>query len=192
MKKIILLFLMITSILSCKKENTLVRKKKTSNISFHDTILRLNNVERSTTKEIYLTENLAKHTLYKYFKNKGYLIESELKGDFSELELPEYKRKKSIDFVAFFKVNLNGKIKNDAIISYYNCEPYENGHCVQPHKAVIIDTKDGFKITNEEFLPTNFVIDSAKNENGKTFIYSYDFECANNKIKKYYRIEIEK
>jgi hypothetical protein len=121
---------------------------------------------------------------------------SQEKGYFRSDKIPEIIKKEdedkfAVDFDTTYLVNLNNNKYNDAIISFWLKPPWACGHCWQPHKAIISDTDTGYKISNEEFIPTNFAIDSVINENNKIVIYGYDYDCGNHKVLNKLRIKIE-
>ena len=185
MKNSIIIVAIVFVFLSCKKEE--ISKEVTEkSSSFKDSVLTI--LPKNTNKlQQTLTEELAIQTLNKYFKNKGYLIQSEIEGHIEVLELPENKNKKSISFSAFFPFKDN----KSAVITYYNCFPFQSGHCVQPHNAIISNSEKGFTISNEDFLPPNFSIDSINSFNKKTVIYAVDYNCALHEITNNYKIEVK-
>lgn len=180
MKKLILLSFLL--FLFCNKEKQIVMSEK---IIYKDSALTIFDFVVNP-KSISLNSEKAKSILYQHFKQKGFLIESEL--DFAKYnpEEKEYFGKKAIDFLEIKFIN-----ESASIVKYYNCEPFENGICVQPHYAIIANTIEGDKIVHENFLPNNFILDSIKKEKGKLFLYGYYFECANKKKLQSYRIEIK-
>ena len=93
--------------------------------------------------------------------------------------------------VEIYLTELNGSKSADAIITYWLTPPYASGHCWQPHKAIILDTDNGYRITNEEFIPDNFAIDSVLNKEGHVTIYGYDYDCGDHKVLKYIRARIK-
>lgn len=185
MKNSIVIVAIVFVFFSCKKDEiTKEITEKPSN--FKDSVLTI--LPKSENKlQQTLTEELAIQTLNKYFKNKGYLIQSEIEGHSEVLELPKNKDKKSISFSAFFPFNAN----KSAVITYYNCLPFQSGHCVQPHNGIISNSDKGFTISNEDFLPTNMAIDSVVTVNEKTFIYAVDYNCVQHKVMNNYKIEVK-
>lgn len=184
----IILFIIPFFLLSCNERPKIVLAK--SNFDFKDSIIyiKFNNSNYSGSD---LNQDLAKKILFEHFKRKGFLLQSDLKGDFSELENPKTKGKKCIDFIGIENFNLNNNQKKDAVVSYYNCEPYLNGNCVLPEKAIISDTDNGYKLINENFIPSDFSIDSIINSNNRIFFYCNKWDCQNHKKIKFYRIELK-
>jgi len=180
MKKIVLFSFLI--LLSCCKRKEI---KLTQNKTYRDSTLLILNFDANTKRNV-LDEEKAELILNKHFKKKGFLIESELNFETFNPELKENLGKKAIDFLEIKPLN-----NSATIVKYYNCEPFENGNCVQPHYSIIANKMKGYEIINEDFLPNNFTIDSVKNEKGKPYIYGYYFECANKKKLKSYRIAVK-
>lgn len=180
MKKLLIFSLLV--FLSCKKEKQIIKPEKNT---YKDSILTIFDFH-ANLKPNNLSSEKAKLILNQHFKQKGFLIESEL--DFAKYnpEEKEYFDKKAIDFLEIKPIN-----DSATIVKYYNCEPFENGTCVQPHYAIIANTIYGNKIIHEDFLPKNFVLDTIKRDKGKLFLLGYYFECANKKKLQSYRILIK-
>jgi len=179
--------------LSCRKQSIdenskiitekkiLKRPFKNDSLEFLDSTIVLSKINNSYSQIKNLTEKEAKKCLYKYFKNKGVITHDELKGDLSEPE-----GTLCVDYDTIYK--LKSSKFSGAIITYWLAPAYTNGHCFQPSRAIISYTKKGFKITNESFIPEKFIIDSV-GEN--LSFYGYDFECANNKILRHFKITLK-
>jgi hypothetical protein len=165
------------------------QKVANDTLSTFDTTIVLSNIITSEYSGINLTDTLAKRVLYNYFKKKGY-YSSENLPDIAQLT--ENDNKLSVDYTSIFIADFNNNTKNDAVITYWLTPPYANGHCWQPHKAVMVDTDNGYKITNEEFMPTNFAIDSIKKVNDQLTIFGYDYDCSNQKSLRKLRIKLTK
>lgn len=158
-------------------------------ITFDTTII-LSDIPTSKNKSINLTDTLAKQILYAHFKKKGYYTSENL-PDLDRLTKRE-RTKLSVDYTSIFIADFNNNSQNDAVITYWLTPPYANGHCWQPHKAIIVDTDNGYKITNEDFIPTNFAIDSIKKVNDQLTLFGYDYDCANEKTLKRLKIRLTK
>jgi len=130
-----------------------------------------------------LSTSIAKNILYNHFRSKGYLIQEELKGISETDEL-----KTCVTYDTIYKVNNK---TSSAVISYWLAPPYSSGHCYQPSKAIIVDTDKGYKITNEEFIPTSFTIDSISMIDCYPIIFCYDFDCGEDKVIKKIRIKLK-
>lgn len=154
---------------------------KKDSLAFLDSTIVLSKINNSHFGIKNLTEKEAKKCLYKYFKNKGVITHDELKGDLSEPE-----GTLCIDYDTIYR--LKSKKISGAIITYWLAPAYTNGHCFQPSRAIISYTQKGFKITNEDFIPEKFIIDSV-GEN--LSFYGCDFECANNKILRHFKITLK-
>ncbi len=154
-----------------------------------DTTIILTKIVKSNFNGNNLSDSIAKKILYTYFKNKGYYNSDNL-PDLDKLTDAD-NNKLSVSFNEIFITELNGNKNDDAIISYWLTPPHANGHCWQPHKAIILDTDKGYTITNEDFIPDNFAIDSVLNKEGQVTIYGYDYDCGNHKVLKYIRARIK-
>jgi hypothetical protein len=184
MKKIIL-FLAIATLVSCKKETVATQIIKPETPIYKDTILNLK-IDANLDNKTILTDTIARQTLNKYFKSKGFMLQSEVDEDLNISRLPQNKNKNVIAFLEL--KSFNNQI---GILSYFNAAQGAVGHCVQPHCAIISNSENGIAISNEDFLPTNFKIDSIKIIDNKHIIYSNDYDCYNNKSLKKYRIELK-
>lgn len=186
MKTFILFLLTLITIVSCKRTES--NTQNTPEVIYSDTVINLSKFSYQNDLD-NLDSIKAKKVLYDYFKSKRYLIEDELDFELYEPESPKNYGKKAIDYIGISKFKF--KNKPIAIIRYYNCEPFINGSCVEPHYAIILNAQSGYKISNEEFLSPHFRIDSIKNINDNSLIFGYNFECANKKILKRYRVELK-
>lgn len=182
MKNIVIIVAFATTLFSCKKTESKIIEKTSS---FQDTIVEVDFKEIIENQNV-LSTDVAIKTLNKYFKSKGFLIQSEIDKDLNIPRLHENEGKNVIEFSEVFLFT-----NHFGIISYYNAKPGAIGHCVQPHLAIISNTENGFLISNEEFLPPNFIIDSLKTENKKPVIYSRDYNCYNSIFLKNYRIKLK-
>ena len=182
MEKKIIILISYLLLISCNQRK---KNETNNNLLINDSII---NISKSIKYDLKIDSTKAISTLNEYFKNKGFLIQKEL--DFSNFdpELRENIGKKAIDFLDLKK----GKVKNleIGIITYYSCEPFENGHCVEPHYAIIGKTEKKIEILNEDFINHTFVIDSIKNDKLNSIIYGYYYQCQNGIKLKNYRIEL--
>ncbi|MEI7594819.1 MAG: hypothetical protein WCK02_03650 [Bacteroidota bacterium] len=153
-----------------------------------DTTVLVKGVFPSKYRGPNLSLKLAKKILYEYFNKKGIYNSDNIPSIIEDSDTSAL----SVDFDTIYKVNLNGNKFEDAIITYWLALPYSSGHCLQPLRAVIIDTDNGYTITNEEFIPDRYIIDSVKNSSSGNYIYGYDYECANDKVLRKLRIKIIK
>lgn len=140
-----------------------------------DTTITLKNVVSSGNyKGKKLTEKLAEKALYKYFALKGgytrkNVPDSLLNDDGDEPMIIEYD--------TIYTMNLNGDKYEDAIITYW-WGPYSlNGHCVQPHYAVVTNSNANYEISNEDFLSEDFYIDSTRIVGSQNLIFGKFSNC---------------
>lgn len=169
-------------ILSCenknlsKADNTIIDSissvKDHDSISVIDTIIVLKK-DVTSFKERVLTSKIAKSILYNHFRKKGYLIQEELKG---------ISKNNESEICVLYDTIFKLKNSSSAIISYWLSPPYSSGHCFQPSKAIIINTDNGYKITNEDFIPTSFAIDSVKTISNNDIIFGYEYDCVEDNV----------
>ncbi|MBL7837985.1 MAG: hypothetical protein JNM67_10745 [Bacteroidetes bacterium] len=155
-----------------------------------DTTVFLTDIVKSNYTGQNLTSDYAKKILYSYFKSKGYHTSDNLPDDFSNLIESDYD-KLNITYDTIFTTDLNGNPNLDAIITYWVAPPLASGHCWQPHKAIILDTDKGYKITNEEFMPDNFAIDSVITKEQSVIVYGYYYDCVNQEILRNMRVKLK-
>ena len=116
--------------------------------------------------------------LYKYFKNQGALPRNEIK-DYSKGNL-------CIDYDTIYNLKSSGAYI--AIIRYWLKPVDLNGTCVQPNIAIISRSKRGLEITNEEFVNSDFGIDSI---DVNQIVYGYKYDCSEHKVLKNYKLKLE-
>jgi hypothetical protein len=167
--------------------------KKISNsdkLSVLDTTIMLSGIPISKYHGADLTDSLAKVILYSYYKKKGYFNSDNFPdlGKLTDKETDEL----VVDYDTMFVINMNDNEHIDAVITFWITPPGANGQCWQPHKAIIVDADDGYKITNEEFIPTNFAIDSIVKLNGQLVLFGSDYDCADHKTLRALRITLIK
>lgn len=188
-----IILLTVLLIVSCDNKMAIKQGLTTSkqnlseieNIKTIDTTIVLKGIEESNYNGKNLTDSIAKEILYIYYNNKG-LYNTENLPPAEKLTDSDI----IVDFYKIYLAELNSSKLDDAIITYWLKPPFINGHCWQPHKAIISDTDKGYIITNVDFIPDNFTINSVLNQEGQTTIYSYEYDCSNNQILKYIKIKI--
>ncbi len=162
---------------------------KADQIETLDTIIKLSEIKHSNHQGASLTEDYAKKILYKHFAAKGFFTSDNLP---SMEELTENDNEKlSVEYKGIFIAGLNNNEKLAAVITYWLTPPYASGHCYQPHKAIILDTGTGYIITNEEFIPENYLIDSLNTKHGLVTIFGYYYDCVNHTVVKKLKIGIK-
>ena len=186
-KKNLIMLTLATTLFCCtniqqKKE---LKTKPDTVETIHDTIIKIV-LLKQIENQIVVTNEMAANTLHKHFKSKGLLIQSEIDSNLNLPRLPENTGKNVIEFVG-----VNWFSNEIGVIYYYNAPVGAVGHCVQPHNAIISNSENGLTISNEEFIPTNFSIDSVKIIDNKHIIYAIDYDCYNKVVLKKYRIEIK-
>ena len=126
-----------------------------------------------------LTKIKAKSILYKHFISKGYLTDDFVAQrlvlndtDADNLSVTFDTKYSDLFFIS------NGS-RSFAVVTYWLAPPLASGHCFQPHKAIIIKTVSGYKITNEDFIPDRFSIKHITSAKGGVIMEVSDYECAN-------------
>ncbi len=179
--KNLILILAIVAFVSCKKETVAIQVSKPETSVYKDTILNLK-IESNLGNKTILTDTIAQQTLNNYFKNKGFMLQSEVDVDLNIPRLPQNKDKNVIAFDTLLVIN-----NHSGIVSYWNAKPNAVGHCVQPHHAIIVADAGNFKIISEDFLDSTFALDSIKNN----VVFGYSYNCAMDKIIKKYTFTIK-
>ena len=173
------------------KDSAVVNKAEdTNSLSTFDTTIFLSGISSSKYIGIDLNDSVAKNVLYNHFRLKGLLTSDNL-PNIAKLTKKD-KANLSVEFTSIFKTNLNNNKYSDAVITYWLTPPYAIGHCWQPHKAIITDSDTGYQITNEEFIPDNYAVDSILTVKGQVTILGYDYDCGNNKTLKNFKVRLAK
>lgn len=173
-----------------KDSAVVIKAVDTNSLSTLDTTIFLSSISNSKYNGIDLNDSIAKNVLYNYFMKKGLLTSDNL-PNIAKLTKKD-KANLSVEFTSIFKMNLNNNKYTDAVITYWLTPPYANGHCWQPHKAIITDTDTGYQITNEEFIPDNYAVDSISTVKEQIIILGYDYDCANKKTLKNLKVRLAK
>ncbi|MFN4316181.1 MAG: hypothetical protein ACK4E0_17975 [Chitinophagaceae bacterium] len=154
-----------------------------------DTTIILTSLTRTNYTGPALTNSLAKKILFSYFESKDYFTSDNLADSANLTGLDADKL--SVTYDTIYTVDLNGNESLDAVISYWLTPRGASGHCWQPHKAVISDTDKGYRITNEEFIPENFAIDSIVTKDHIVTIYGYEHDCGDHEVLRNFRVRID-
>jgi len=188
--KIFYTLIMILAFSNCKDQisssstssvfkKSMIEQSQVTALPYLDTTIALADIKDIDSDNRNLTEKEAEGFLYKYFRIKGVLNRS----DFKVNALNDAERI-CVDYDTIYKIQTNKF--SGAVISYWLGPCDLNGHCFQPTKAIIIATKNGYKISNEEFIPTNFAIDSTVKSN----IYGYDYECGRRGVIRHFKVTL--
>ncbi len=176
-------FLISCNSRTSKEHNNTPRSFESSeeyNIPVKDTTIFLDGITTSGYHGQDLTESMAKNILYTHFQERGF---------YTEYAKPSFEKFRDVDnyipcaeYARIFFVDLNGNKKRDAVISYWFDPAYTNGHCVQPHYAIIADTDKGYQVTDKEFIPPSFILDSIAVNRQQVVIHCKEYECANKRV----------
>jgi hypothetical protein len=124
-----------------------------------------------------ITKEISAEVLYKHFQSKGYYIQDKLSpSDTDTLDASRL----SVSFCDIVSLGNN----RNYLILYWIAMPFESGHCIQPHKAILANGSKGYYITNEDFIPLTYTIDSLKEQNGNAVIISSDYDCVDREVKR--------
>jgi hypothetical protein len=143
-------------------------------------------VRKSNYSGPQLTREIATEIIDSYFtKQNAYTKET----------VPEIVRdsdvnKLVVEFDTIYFTNLNNNKYPDAIVQYWLDPIGANGTCVLPHKAIISDTDSGYKLTDRDFIPINYCIDSVSDISDSVFMFGYFYDCGNKKILRQLRISL--
>lgn len=173
------------------KDTSLTYKESSVNqISILDTTVKLVGIKKSKYNNVELNDSIAKKTLYDHFMKRGFWTADNL-PNVSNIQTG-HEKKLCVEFASIYKVDLNNNNSSDAVITYWLTPPHAVGNSWQPHKAIIMDTDTGYTISNEEFIPCNYAIDSLIIVNKQIIICGYKYEFDENKISKTLRIRLSK
>lgn len=87
-------------------------------------------------------------------------------------------------------IEVKEKKNYTAIVSYWLKPPFASCHCWRKHYAIITNTNFGYTITNEEFLPESFNIESIMVKDRESILYCYDYDCAEHKELNHYKMTL--
>lgn len=190
MKSLAFIFILIIAA-SCK--NTY--KINSNNYKYNDTLIFVDSLDFLTTEnKMVLTNETAHAILLDYFKNKRdyypeeiMTLDSLMAHDFDDDHMPM-----CIGFDTLYKTKLNNDDVLDGIVSYWDMPCGASGTCYLPQKAIIVSISDKYYITNTDFIPNNYSIDSIRQDKAFTYIYGNEFDCANHTIIRSYKARIKK
>ncbi|MEI7595747.1 MAG: hypothetical protein WCK02_08380 [Bacteroidota bacterium] len=140
-----------------------------------------------------LNSKIAEVVLKKYIVKQGFLT-------YDSLGLPENPTEKDYEKIydqlvfsldTIYIVNFKSVVKNFAVVSYYLTPYMASSHCFLPYKALIINSDRGFIVTNEDFIPDNYIIERVENFDNNIVIYCYEYFCYENEIIRYLRIKLD-
>jgi hypothetical protein len=166
--------------LRIKKSPPAEQATKTVAPSLDTTIVLLPRSNRLNLPKKQITENEAEILLYQYFKRKGVLPQTELNHSQTG---PDEKLIIRYDTIYKFRT----KRLSGAVISYWLGPADLNGHCFQPSKAIILPVGGRYRVSYENFIPSNFAIDSSKGSS----LYGYDYECGGRGVLKTFKITLQ-
>ncbi len=155
------------------------KRSDTDTLYSLDTTIMIQDIPISTYQGDELNDSIAKAILFSYYKKKGYANSENLSHQGRHVDIKDDEL--VIDYDKIFVADINDNRRTDAIITFWMSPSHASGHCWQTHKALIVDTDHGYEITNEEFIPTNFTIDSVVKSNGRLTLFGYDYDCENHK-----------
>ncbi len=118
-----------------------------------DTSIVIHNIPNIKIKYDF-SENEAKDFLYLHYKKQGVKNESELK-----LNPKSYNDELIIAYDTIYKLESE---KSIAVIQYWKAPASASGEVILPHHAIISKNQKGLNITNKDFIPLNFFIDSVR------------------------------
>lgn len=147
-------------------------------LPFLDTSIAVKAVADINSRNITLQE--AEQYLYQHFSKRGVIKRSDYKADSLV-----YRETMCVAFDTLY--NIRSSAFSGGIICYWLGVCDLNGHCFQPSKAVIVRTKNGFKISDEDFIPSSVNIDSIM----RKFIYGYEYDCSARRTVRQIKIQLK-
>ena len=154
------------------------KRSLTDSLPFLDTVIMLAHADNSNFSNRNLNQLEAEKCLYSYFRSKGIFTrerQNKLKTNNEQL---------IVDYDTIYRVR-TAKFSG-AVISYWLGPADLNGHCFQPRKAIIRHTLRGYKVTDENFIPISFSVDSVVTSN----IYGYVYDCGGKGIVRHFKINL--
>ncbi|HRI20351.1 MAG TPA: hypothetical protein PLA68_05335 [Panacibacter sp.] len=162
------------------RKDTSTESTEMAALPFLDTAIVIFGSGDQPIRNVKVTNRQAKTYLYKYFKRKDILPREEINA---KTDNAGDRLCVSYDTV----YNIHTKNNSGAIVSYWLGPADLNGHCFQPSKAVIQKINNEYTISNEDFIPSNFAIDSSSG----SFLYGYDYDCGGGSILRGFRITLK-
>jgi hypothetical protein len=154
--------------------------KKGELFPFLDTAIHLNVLKGQYGFNVPITDVKARNALYKYFEAKGMLRRQDMENSQDSVN-----NGMSIEYDTIY--HIKGGKYGGAVVSYWIGPSDLNGHCFQPSKAFIQTTTDSHLVSNENFIPPNFALDSSSG----SYIYGYDYDCGGRGVVRRFRIALE-
>jgi len=164
---------------SKRKQSPAKDNFQTDSRPFLDTLIVLTQLNNSNFDNSSLTQKKAMACLYSFFKDKGILSRHE------QSKHKKYEERLCVDYDTIYEIQT--RKFSGAVISYWLGTIDLNGHCFQPQKAIIRHTQNGYKITDQNFVSTNFAIDSTLVSN----IYGFDYDCGGKGVLRHFNITLK-
>lgn len=144
-----------------------------------DSIINLGIHESILTEFCEFNNSEAIKYLLKYFKHRGILPRKDVKIN------THGNSKTCISYDTIHKFAANRFC--GGIISYWLGPADLNGHCFLPSHSVIQLTENGYKISNVNFIPSNFILDSIQ----ETILYGFIYDCGRSESKRPFKITLK-
>jgi hypothetical protein len=144
-----------------------------------DSVINLPTGNFDPNENTTVTQEEAERQLYSHFKRKGIFSRSEW-----QLKSTSSLKDQMVDFDTVY--NLHSQQLSGAVISYWLGTVDRNGHCFQPQKALLLNTRSGYKVAKEQILPPDFIIDSVS----EATVYGYEYECGGKGVIRQFRLSL--
>ncbi len=151
-----------------------------------DTTIILSGINSSKYKGPNLSEKLAIKTLFSHFEKKGLYTDGNLPDNIEGTDETVV-----VSYDTILVLNLNGNKYDDAIISFWLVPHGANGSGFKPHYAILSDIDGGYKISNEEFIPEMFSIDSVVLNGSQNLLYGKDHSYGNRENARRFTIKLK-
>ncbi len=153
---------------------------KAQSLPFLDTVIQLKVFKAQRGFNVPIPNDKAKKAFYKYFKTQGILPRQDVK-----ISQDGVNNKLCVDYDTIYQIK--SEMYDGAVVSYWTGTPDLNGHCFQPSRAFIQATTTGYVLSNENFIHSDFAIDSSFG----CYIYGYDYDCGGKGVVRRFRITLK-
>jgi len=156
--------------------------------TFLDTLLvvdSLNFLQKGTYDGLF--DGVASDAVEEYFNKLGYYQEKDSATVDWENDIIM-----SAGFDSVYRVQLNADKYIDGIVRYDDAPFMANGHCIQPHIAIVTFINGKYRLISRDLLPENYSIDSITQDKKFTYIHGNEYDCGEHEYTRGYRARIRR
>jgi hypothetical protein len=95
-------------------------------------------------------------------------------------------------FDTIYRTHLNTDKFIDGLVTYYDAPCMANGHCYQPHLAIMTFINGKYRLISRDLLPENYSIDSITQDKKFTYIHGNVYNCGEHEYMRGYRARIRR